>query len=86
MAGNIRNMRVLIYYKSLEVYMQPLEKERQIYKQTTHMSIHILSRKLGKYSSTSSKLYEPSKRSFGIEFRRSSPRLLRTTDCHKCAC
>ena len=28
MAGNIRNMRVLIYHKSLEVYMQPLEKER----------------------------------------------------------
>ena len=49
------------------------------------MSIHI-SRKLAKYSFTSSKLYEPSKRSFGFEFRRPSPRLLRTTDCHKCAC
>ena len=60
------------------------------------MSIRI-SRKHPKYSSTcSEKVNDYSRklkltnniiyRIYGNEFRRSSPRLLRTTDCHKCAC
>ena len=41
MAGNIRNMRVLIYHKSLEVYMQPLEKERLKFTNRQHICQYI---------------------------------------------
>ena len=87
-------MRVSIYQKSLEVYNKTLENERlkntnrqyicQTYKQkTSEVFFHLLGKSESrKLKLTNNIIY----RIYGNEFRRSSPRLLRTTDCHKCAC